>query len=77
MTVPPPADDTAAHTLTLQHITYQAGERQILKDISLQVTSGELIAIVGRNGAGKSTLLHVIAGLLPVSQGDVRLDGQP
>ncbi len=38
MTVPPPADDTAAHTLTLQHITYQAGERQILKDISLQVT---------------------------------------
>ena len=76
MTVPPPADDTAAHTLTLQHINYQAGERQILKDISLHVTSGELIAIVGRNGAGKSTLLHVTAGLLPVSQGDVRLDGQ-
>jgi iron complex transport system ATP-binding protein len=76
MIVPPPADDTAAHTLTLQHINYQAGERQILKDISLQVTSGELIAIVGRNGAGKSTLLHVIAGLLPVSQGYVRLDGQ-
>jgi iron complex transport system ATP-binding protein len=77
MTVPPPADDTAAHSLTLQHINYQAGEHQILKDISLHVSSGELIAIVGRNGAGKSTLLHVIAGLLPVSQGDVRLDGQP
>jgi iron complex transport system ATP-binding protein len=77
MTVPLPADDTAAHALTLQHISYYAGERQILKDISLRVTSGELIAIVGRNGAGKSTLLHVIAGLLPVRRGDVWLDGQP
>jgi iron complex transport system ATP-binding protein len=77
MIVSPCAADTAVHTLTLEHITYQAGERQILKDISLHVSSGELIAMVGRNGAGKSTLLHVIAGLLPVSQGDVRLDGQP
>ena len=75
MTVSPPAEDCAAHALTLQQISYQAGERQILKDISLRVTSGELIAIVGRNGAGKSTLLHVIAGLLPVSQGNVQLDG--
>ena len=77
MTAPPPTNDAAAHTLTLQHVSYHAGERPILKDISLRVTSGELIAIVGRNGAGKSTLLQVIAGLLPVSQGDVRLDGQP
>src|SRR4029453_15165058 len=77
ITFPPPADDTAAHSLTLQHVNYQAGEHQILKDISLHVSSGELIAIVGRNGAGKSTLLHVLAGLLPVSQGDVRLNGQP
>jgi iron complex transport system ATP-binding protein len=73
----PPTDGTPAHTLTLQHIIYLAGEHQILKDISLHVTSGELVAIVGPNGAGKSTLLHVIAGLLPVNQGDVRLDGQP
>jgi iron complex transport system ATP-binding protein len=77
MIVSPCATDTAAHTLMLLHITYQAGERQILKDISLHLSGGELIAIVGRNGAGKSTLLHVIAGLLPVSQGDLRLDGQP
>jgi iron complex transport system ATP-binding protein len=77
MTVSSPASAPPVHTLTLEHINYQAGERQILKDISLRVTSGELIAIVGRNGAGKSTLLHVIAGLLPVSQGEVRLDGQP
>jgi iron complex transport system ATP-binding protein len=77
MTRPPPADDTPAHAITLEHISYQAGERRILRDISLRVSSGELVAIVGRNGAGKSTLLHVIAGLLPVNHGDVRLDGQP
>jgi iron complex transport system ATP-binding protein len=76
MTCHTPAAHTPAHTLRLGHISYQAGERRILKDISLHVTSGELVAIVGRNGAGKSTLLHVIAGLLPGSQGDVRLDGQ-
>jgi iron complex transport system ATP-binding protein len=72
-----PAHDTAAHLLSLEHVDYRAGERLILKDISLHVSSGELVAIVGRNGAGKSTLLHVIAGLLPVSRGEVRLDGQP
>lgn len=77
MTCPPSAGDTSAHTLRLEHISYQAGERQILQDISLHVTSGELVAIVGRNGAGKSTLLHVIAGLRPVNQGAVWLDGQP
>jgi ABC-type cobalamin/Fe3+-siderophores transport system ATPase subunit len=73
----PPSGGAPAHTLTLHHIHYLAGEHQILKDLSLHVTSGELVAIVGRNGAGKSTLLHVTAGLLPVSQGDVRLDGRP
>jgi ABC-type cobalamin/Fe3+-siderophores transport system ATPase subunit len=77
MTGPPPTAGIAPHTLTVQHIHHQTGGRQILKDISFQVSSGELIAIVGRNGAGKSTLLHVIAGLLPFNQGEIRLDGQP
>jgi iron complex transport system ATP-binding protein len=61
----------------VEHVTYELGERRILQDICLQVGSGELVAIVGRNGAGKSTLLHLIAGLLPQTQGDVQLDGQP
>jgi iron complex transport system ATP-binding protein len=77
MTSTPSPAGTPTHTLRVNHLTYQVGERQILKDICLHLSSGELVAIVGRNGAGKSTLLHVIAGLLPQGQGDVRLDGQP
>lgn len=72
-----PADDIPVHTLRLERISYQAGDRTILQNIALEVTNGELVAIVGRNGAGKSTLLHVMTGLLPLSQGTVTLDGHP
>jgi len=64
------------HTLRLEGISYQIGEREILKAVSLAVASGELVAIVGPNGAGKSTLLNVMAGLLPAAKGVVTLDGQ-
>jgi iron complex transport system ATP-binding protein len=63
--------------LSVEHLHYRLAEHDILQDISLQVTSGELVAIVGPNGAGKSTLLHMMARLLPPTLGTVRLDGQP
>ena len=65
MSLPATPVHATPHSLRLEEIRYQAGEREILQVISLEVTSGELVAIVGRNGAGKSTLLHVMAGLLP------------
>lgn len=43
---------------------------------TLQVGPGEVVALTGANGAGKSTLLHAIAGLLPLSAGEVWLDGR-
>ena len=48
----------------------------ILWDVSLEIERGKLTTIIGPNGAGKTTLLRTIMGLLPVSQGDIRLDGQ-
>jgi iron complex transport system ATP-binding protein len=72
-----PADQVNVRSLRLEHLTYQIEERTILKDISLQVTRGELVAIVGRNGAGKSTLLHLMTGLLPANERAVTLDGEP
>jgi iron complex transport system ATP-binding protein len=52
------------------------GRRSILRDISFTASSGEFIGLVGPNGAGKSTLARAIAGLLPISGGQILLDGQ-
>ena len=45
-------------------------------DVSVGVRSGEILAVLGPNGAGKSTLLRALAGLLPVSSGQVRVDDE-
>jgi branched-chain amino acid transport system ATP-binding protein len=47
----------------------------ILRSVSLEIPTGELIALIGRNGAGKTTTLKSIMGLMPVSGGTVHLDG--
>ena len=49
----------------------------ILQDVSLNVRSGETLAILGRSGCGKTTLLRLLAGLLPADSGDVLIDGVP
>ena len=47
----------------------------ILRDIELEVTRGEAVAVVGASGSGKSTLLAILAGLDTPSAGSVRIDG--
>lgn len=47
----------------------------VLKDVSLNVAPGKVTALLGANGAGKSELVLGIAGLLPVTAGDIRADG--
>ena len=51
-------------------------ENHALKGIDLSLERGEFVAIIGGNGAGKSTLLNSIAGTLPVSQGQILINGK-
>jgi ABC-type polysaccharide/polyol phosphate transport system ATPase subunit len=47
-----------------------------VRDVSLEVRRGEVVGIIGPNGAGKTTLLKMIAGLLPVEKGSIRVKGK-
>jgi len=60
-------------------MTYRAesGPVEALRDITLTVGRGELIALVGPSGCGKSTLLRIVAGLRPATTGAVTVDGRP
>ncbi|MGH2483366.1 MAG: ATP-binding cassette domain-containing protein, partial [Candidatus Limnocylindria bacterium] len=52
-------------------------DREVLSGVSLSVTPGELVALLGPNGSGKTTMFRVAVGLLPAARGSVRLDGRP
>jgi iron complex transport system ATP-binding protein len=62
--------------LAVEDVRFGYAEREVLAGASLEVTSGEFVAIVGPNGAGKTTLLRLAAGLLAPASGRVTLDGQ-
>jgi branched-chain amino acid transport system ATP-binding protein len=63
--------------LSLNGVVTYYGNIQALKGISLEVTEGEIVALIGSNGAGKSTTLRTISGLLPVNSGEILFRGEP
>jgi branched-chain amino acid transport system ATP-binding protein len=68
--------------LTIRDINVYYGAIHALKDVSIDVQPGEIVAIIGSNGAGKSTLLRTISGLLRPRTGEItfkgiQIDGTP
>jgi len=51
------------------------GSVQVLKDVTLDIAKGEVVAVIGRSGSGKSTMLRCINGLEPIQAGVIRVDG--
>lgn len=64
-------------SILAQNISKSFKNIQVLKDVSLNVKSGELVALLGPSGSGKTTLLRIIAGLEFADSGTVMFDGKP
>ena len=63
-------------TVALERATLRIGARDVLKDVSFAIEPGEFIGVLGPNGAGKTTLMRAILGLLPPSEGHLRVFGR-
>ncbi|MEW5942877.1 MAG: LPS export ABC transporter ATP-binding protein [Pseudomonadota bacterium] len=62
--------------LDVQSLKKRYKSRLVVKDVSLQVESGEVVGLLGPNGAGKTTSFYMMVGLVPLDDGSIRLDGQ-
>jgi len=63
--------------LEIKNICIERSGAEIVRNLSLEVPSGEVTVLLGPNGAGKSTLLDAISGVIPALEGEIFLDGQP
>ena len=61
--------------LRIRNLRCGYGSLEVVKGVSLHVSAGEIVALIGANGAGKTSLLNAIAGLLPPWRGEIRVNG--
>ena len=61
--------------LKVSNLQASYGRIHVLKGVTLEVGAGEIVTLIGANGAGKTTLMKAISGLLPVTRGSIKYDG--
>jgi spermidine/putrescine transport system ATP-binding protein len=72
---PPVSSPAAAALLEVRNIAKRFGTREVLKDISLQIASGEFLTLLGESGSGKTTLLRLVAGFEQPTSGEIWMNG--
>ncbi|MCR4301181.1 MAG: LPS export ABC transporter ATP-binding protein [Sulfuricaulis sp.] len=60
--------------LLAENLTKEYRGRQVVKDVTLEIQSGEIVGLLGPNGAGKTTCFYMIVGLIPMDSGVIHLD---
>lgn len=65
-----------APLLEIRNVEAGYGGQKVLRDVSLEVPAGGLVTLIGPNGHGKTTLMHAISGLVRLTSGEIRLEGQ-
>ncbi|MDR1075395.1 MAG: ABC transporter ATP-binding protein [Xanthomonadaceae bacterium] len=62
--------------IELTHVSKRYGQVVAVEDVSMHVGAGRIFGLIGHNGAGKSTLIKMMLGILPASEGDIRIRGR-
>lgn len=68
---------TASTLVSFRHVRKSWQQVTALQNFSFDIAAGELVVLVGSSGCGKSTLLRMLIGLEPVTQGEIRINGEP
>lgn len=61
-------------TLRAQNLAKSYKSRQVVRDVSIEVSTGQIVGLLGPNGAGKTTTFYMIVGLVPLDKGDIFID---
>lgn len=63
-------------TLKASHLAKSYKARQVVRDVSIEVSTGQIVGLLGPNGAGKTTTFYMIVGLVPLDKGEIFIDQQ-
>ena len=61
-------------TLSATNLAKAYKSRQVVRDVSLSVSTGQIVGLLGPNGAGKTTTFYMIVGLVPLDKGKIEID---